>query len=89
MLRIERASNGKVAFTLSGRIEREDFDELRRLFSLETVDHHHIMLDLKGVTLVDGDAAKFLAQCEADGIGLENCPAYVRSWIDQQKHRQP
>jgi len=28
---------------------------------------------------------QFLAGCEAGGMTLENCPAYVRKWIDQQK----
>jgi len=26
-----------------------------------------------------------LAGCEAGGMTLENCPAYVRKWIDQQR----
>ena len=82
MLRIERSSNGKVIFTLSGRIEPEGVNELQRLFGLETVDHH-IVLDLRDVTLVDRDAVKFLARCETTGIKLNNCPAYVRDWIDK------
>jgi hypothetical protein len=28
---------------------------------------------------------KFLRECEADGMKLENCPAYVREWIDREK----
>ena len=46
MLRIQRSANGKVVFTLSGRIEAEDVQELHRLFSLETGDRH-LVLDLK------------------------------------------
>jgi anti-anti-sigma regulatory factor len=84
MLRIERSSNGNVMFTVSGRIEREGVDELQRLFGLETVDHH-IVLDLRDVTLVDRDAVKFLARCETTGIKLRNCPAYVRNWIDKER----
>jgi len=82
MLRIERSSNGNVIFTLSGRIETEGVDELQRLFNLETRDHH-IVLDLRDVTLVDRDAVEFLARCETTGIKLKNCPAYVRDWIDK------
>jgi hypothetical protein len=82
MLRIERSSNGNVIFTLSGRIETEGVDELRRLFGLEAVDHH-VVLDLGDVTLVDRDAVKFLARCETAGIKLRHCPAYVRDWIDK------
>ena len=90
MLRIQRKVNGKVVFTLSGRIEAEDTDELRRLLELEGAGSH-IALDLKDVTLVDRDAIKFLSDCEADSIELENCPPYVREWIGResgQKRRQ-
>ena len=31
--------------------------------------------------LVDREAVSFIARCEASGIRLENCPAYVREWI--------
>jgi hypothetical protein len=84
MLRIQRAANGKVVFTLSGRIEPEDIDELRRLFGLELAAVH-IVLNLKELVLVNGDGVEFLAGCEIAGMTLENCPAYVRKWIDQQR----
>jgi hypothetical protein len=83
MLKIQRRANGKAIFTLSGRIEAEDLDELRRLLELEKAGCH-IALDLKDVTLVDRDAIKFLTDCEADGIQLENCPPYVRKWIPRE-----
>jgi hypothetical protein len=83
MLKIQRKANGRVLFTLSGRIEAEGIDELRRLFELEEVGVH-IALDLKDVTLVDRDAVKFLARREADGIQIENCPAYIREWIERE-----
>ena len=83
MLKIQRKSNGKVLFTLSGRIEAEDIDELRRLFELEDASRK-IALDLRDVTLVDRDGIKFLAVCEVTGIQLENCPAYIREWIGRE-----
>jgi anti-anti-sigma regulatory factor len=86
MLKIQRKANERVLFTLSGRIEAEDIDELRRLFELEGADGH-IALDLKDVTLVDRDAVKFLADCEAGSIKLENCPPYVREWIGRESGR--
>jgi len=73
VLKIARSANGSVVFRLSGRIEPEDIDELRRLFSLEDVDHH-LALDLEDVTLVNRDAVTFLVRCEGDGIKLRNCP---------------
>jgi hypothetical protein len=90
MLRIQRKANGKVIFTLSGRIEAEDIEELRRLFELETTGRK-IALDLKDVTLVDREGLKFLSRCEADSVDLENCPAYIREWIlreNKQMRRQ-
>ncbi len=84
MLKIQRSANGRVLFTLSGRIEEEDVKELRQLLALETKGQQ-LVLDLRNVTLVNEVAVKFLAGCEADGIQLENCPAYIREWIERVK----
>jgi anti-anti-sigma regulatory factor len=80
-LRIQRsAKEDVVTFTLSGRIKAEEVAELQRLFEVEGQDHR-VVLDLKEVKLVDQDAVRFLAGCEANGTQLVNCPAYVREWI--------
>jgi anti-anti-sigma regulatory factor len=84
MLRIQRLSNGRVVFKLSGRIEAEDVKELRELLALE-IAGRQLVLDLTDVTLVNQDAVEFLASCEADSTMLENCPAYIRQWIEQAK----
>ena len=84
MLRIQRASNGKIVFTLSGRMEAEDIEELRRLLGLEP-SKARIALNLKDLVLADGDTVEFLAGCEAAGMALKECPAYVRRWIDRQR----
>jgi hypothetical protein len=86
MLKIQRSSSPGVVFSLSGRIEIEDVAELQRLFSLETVGQD-IALDLQEVILVDRDAVTFLARCEAEKIKLENCPPYIREWIDGERRR--
>jgi len=85
-LRIQRSFNHRVVLSLCGRIEIEDVAELQRLLSLEAVGQA-LALDLQDVTLVDRDALKFLARCEAESITLENCPAYVREWIDTETNR--
>jgi len=41
-------------------------------------------LDLRDVRLADRDSVKFLRDCEAEGMKLENCPAYVREWIERE-----
>lgn len=85
MLRTRRTKNGRVLFTLSGRIETaEDIKQLQQLLGAEA-SGHQLILDLKDVTLVNQDAVAFLRRCEADGIKLENCPLHVRRWIDQVK----
>jgi len=86
MLRTRRTGNGRVLFTLSGRIETEDIKQLQQLLAVET-SGQQLILDLRDVTLVNHDAVKFLRRCEADGIKLENCPLHVRRWIDQAKGR--
>jgi hypothetical protein len=84
MLRIQRSSNAGVVFSLSGRIESEDVVELQRVLGLES-SGQAIAFDLKEITLVHRDAVKFLARCEAESIELENCPAYIREWIDIER----
>ena len=86
MLRIERSANGQVVFTLSGRMQTEDLEQLQRLLVAET-SGRRLMFDLRDVTLVNQDAVTFLADCEAKGIKLESCPLYIRNWLDQQKRR--
>jgi anti-anti-sigma regulatory factor len=80
MFKITRASNGEVIFKLSGQLGGESVGKLEALISAETGDRH-IVLDLKDLTLVDQDIVSFLKHCEADGIQLKNCPAYIREWI--------
>jgi len=84
MLKIQRFANERVVFALSGRIEMDDVAELQRLFNLEAVGQE-IALDLRDVTLVDRDAVKFLAHCEAESVTLDNCPAYIREWMDPDR----
>lgn len=83
MLKITRAANGEVVFTLSGRMNRENLGELETLVS-EEAKGLRIVLDLKDLTLVDQDAVSFLRRCEANNITLKNCPAYIREWITRE-----
>ena len=84
MLKIQRSSNGQVTYVLSGQIEDEDIDELEALIRSE-VKGRPMVLDLKNLTLVGQDAIVFLDRCEANGITLKNCPAYIREWIKGQR----
>jgi len=82
-LRIERSTRQRfTVYTLSGRMEVEQVPELKELLDR---DDRNIILDLRDVRLADREAVKFLRSCEKDGMKLENCPAYVREWIDREK----
>lgn len=86
MLKIDRLGNGRIVFTLSGRIEADDIEQLQKLLASEAPGKQ-LALDLRDVTLVNQDAVEFLARCEANSIMLENCPAYIRQWMEQAKVR--
>jgi anti-anti-sigma regulatory factor len=80
MLKITKAINGEAVIKLSGRMGTENLGELETLISAEA-SGRRIVLDLKDLTLVDQGAVSFLRRCEADGITLKNCPAYISRWI--------
>jgi hypothetical protein len=82
-LRIERSTRERFkVFALIGRIEAEHVAELKELFDC---GDPNIILDLGDLRLADRDAVGFLKGCEADGMKLENCPAYLREWMDREK----
>jgi ABC-type enterochelin transport system substrate-binding protein len=92
MLKIQRSSGDRVVvFSLTGRIRLEHVHELQRLLDVEKVDHQEgndrIALNLEEVTLIDRDVVNFLARCEINSVGISNCPAYIREWIDREKKR--
>jgi len=71
-------------FILSGRIEKQAIAELRRLFELQT-SYRDIVLYLKDVGVIDREVMRFFVRCEADGVKLENCAAYIREWMEREK----
>jgi hypothetical protein len=82
-LRIERSARQRfTVFTLSGRMEAEQVTELKKLLDR---DYQNIILDLRELRLADRDAVRFLRGCQAEGVRLENCPAYVREWMDREQ----
>jgi anti-anti-sigma regulatory factor len=84
MLKITKAVDEDVVFTVSGRMDTENLADLKTMFSSET-SGCRIVLDLKDLILVDQDAVSFLERCEADSIQLRNCPAYIREWITKER----
>lgn len=80
MMRIEKyQQQGDAVFAVSGRINQARVPELQSL--LEMQGENEITLDLEELRLVDREAVKFLAACEARGVKLINCSSYIREWI--------
>jgi hypothetical protein len=82
--KIERIASDEhlVVLMISGRITGEDVDLLRRVLDQESDPP---AIDLGSVLLVDREAVKLLAQSEANGSELRNCPLYVREWVTRER----
>jgi hypothetical protein len=87
MLLIQREQREKLIITLSGRIGVENIAELQRVLDLETSGSEAVALDLNEVLLVDREAIRFLAGCEAKCIAIETPPIYIREWITAHKRQ--
>lgn len=86
MLKInKRQREGFTVFGLSGRIEAEQIPELQKLLG-PAESFGKVILDLADTRLVDREVVVFFVDCEAKGMKLENCPAYVRKWMAKEKH---
>ena len=84
MWKVKRVqAQDRIVLSLSGRLRGEQLNELQEVLASETADQK-LVLDLKDVRLVDQDAVTFLAECEASGASLRNCPFYIRNWIDTE-----
>jgi len=82
--RIQRSMSPEaIVFALSGELDNEHMESLNELLEGEK---RSILLDLGDVTLVGRKAVEFLARLEAAGVGLINCPEYVRTWIDAKNN---
>jgi hypothetical protein len=86
MLKIRRSTQGNVVLTVSGFLQTGNLDELSALLSAER-GQPGLVLDLKDLILVDGDAVRFLCACQRDGIVLRNCPRYVSAWMTREQDR--
>jgi hypothetical protein len=81
MLKIHRTSGRTVVFTISGRLDADNVNELGQLVDAEPAGGA-LVLDLTDLVLADRDAVRFLRDYEGRGrVVLRNCPAYVRTWM--------
>jgi hypothetical protein len=65
-------------------MDSDTMADLERLIDSEAKGRG-VVLNLKDLTLVDEDGVIFLARCESNGVNLENCPPYIREWINRQR----
>src|SRR5262245_31895798 len=84
--RVERLMAGKdiVVLRVSGRIEAEHVDTLRKLVEQE---NGKVIIDLSEVTLVNREAIGFLALSKANGVELRNCADYILEWVARESGR--
>ena len=75
--------DGFVVLRVSGRIDCAYVAVLQELIETEKTAKGRPALDLKDVTVVSLEVVRALAAAEANGIELQNCPAYVRAWISR------
>lgn len=81
MLRLEESRELHL-LRVSGRLDAESLAELTMQMQIHS---SLIALELGEVTLVDADAVRFLAEAEAAGTELRNCPLFVREWIRRER----
>lgn len=84
MLKILRSGNDSIVLAVSGRIDESDLPDLQAALDTE-FRTHDLTLDLAEVRLVHRTALRFLAECEAKGIKLKNCPTYIREWFAAER----
>jgi len=73
---------GLVVLRVSGRITGDQVNTLKTLLEEES---SALILDLKDVRLVDGEAIKLLGIHESNGVRINNCPLYIREWIKRER----
>ena len=71
------------AIRLIGRMRAEHLSDLEKQIR---ESKSRIVLDLEELDLVDVEAVRFLGMCEAQGVTLLNCSAYIRHWIGKERN---
>ena len=71
-------SDRLVLLHISGHLQEVHIEMIEELLAKDT---DPVALDLGEVTLADREAVKFLATLDARGVGLRNCPGFIREWM--------
>jgi anti-anti-sigma regulatory factor len=78
---ISSDQSGALTLAIAGSLNEAALGEIALLIDHGRRDHGRIILDLSEVTLLDRAAAQFLNDQFRSGVGLVNCPVYLRRWI--------
>ena len=86
MLKItKQAENARIIrVSLHGHFTGEYIPEVEKALSENGCKDGELALDLGNVTFVDRTAMEFLCRAKSKKISLENTPAYVARWIEQE-----
>ena len=89
-LKIERilSPDDSIVLRVSGRIDGTYVPTLQESIQKEKATKRRLVIDLTDVTLVSPEAVAALADAEADGVELRDCPAYVREWVSRSREHQ-
>jgi len=71
-------SDRLVLLHISGHLQEVHIEMIEELLAKDT---DPVALDLGEVTLADREAVRFLASLDARGVGLRNCPGFIREWM--------
>jgi hypothetical protein len=81
MLELRRSEDkGLAIFAVSGRFEGSRTSELQKLLDAKAV-LADVTLDSEQVRPVDRETVRLLGSRRAAGNELENCPSYIRRWL--------
>jgi hypothetical protein len=69
-----------VLLHISGHLQEVHVSMIEELIAKEA---DPVALDLAEVTLADREVVRFLAACRLSGIGLRNCPGFIREWMSK------
>ena len=88
MLRISRdgATNGSVNVRLEGAITGPWVEETRRVCEAAAARGDKLRLDLAGVSFVDREGLKLLAQLQKTNAVLKNCSAFLEAQLGSRQN---
>jgi hypothetical protein len=83
--KVERLVEGGhlALFHISGYLRETHVHLIEEMMAKETDPVAFDLAEVTEVTLVDSEAVKFLAACDAKGIEIRNCPAFIREWMSR------